>query len=291
MTFTNKHAAADDQGLQVEREPGAAGRAVQLHDRPQTVTAIAGTQQGDRRLQHRASRCSRARTITVTESVPSERAGRGHRREPATRRSTSRERRRRQGHGRAGREHRLLRERARRAAADRLRRDLQGRRRPVRLDDGAVHLHGHRQDGRRRRPCPCSRPVHRRRSRSPPGNVDRRRDADRRTCVTAISTLPASALGPTNLTNGTATVVVPVVADTSRRGAGALREQHADGDAEGLQGPDGVERRARRARRSRSRLDATRTASSTVTIIALAGSSGACMNVPALAAGRQHGDA
>ena len=80
----------------------------------------------------------------------------------------------------------------------------------------AVPVHDHRQDQRRDPGQRPRRPV----LRPDPGRGRQRRDrrdADRDTFVSSIFAAPdPNALGPTNLTNGTTTAVVPVSSDTLR---------------------------------------------------------------------------
>ena len=81
--------------------------------------------------------------------------------------------------------------------------------------DRSVHVHDHRQRRAHRHEDilagQCSGPI-----KVAAGNVnvaEDRRTAN--TFVSSIWTIPTNALGPNNLTNGTATVVVPVSCDTS----------------------------------------------------------------------------
>ena len=101
-------------------------------------------------------------------------------------------------------------------AADRLCRGLQGRRRRVRRRHvDAVPVHRHRQDqcrdpGQRARDQ-CSGPI-----KVAAGNVAIAETPTDGTYVSSIFAAPdPNALGPTNLTNGTTTAVVPVSADSS----------------------------------------------------------------------------
>ena len=217
----------------------------------QTVTAIAGKSIGDGRLQRRGSRRSRARSS----------------RSPRRRRPASRSRRltaggnatitsvRRAASSRStagvGANIVYLRERAECAAADRLRRDLQGRR-TTSSSTGRSTSSSRARPGRtstctptaRRRGHP-RRPVlrpdqgrRRQRRRSP------RRRRRRRRCSRSGPSDP-NTLGLTNLDQrhrdgGRAGELRHV-----GRGAGALREQDADRDAQDLQVPADRQRGAR----------------------------------------------
>ena len=124
VTVTNQPAARHDQGLQVEREPGAPGRAVQLHgQRPDGDR--------DRRQVGRDGRAARPRSrprpgtkLKIQESVPAGEQVAGVTFNGAAVTATAGLV---QGDRRDRRERRDLRQRAGRAAADRLHRGLQGR--------------------------------------------------------------------------------------------------------------------------------------------------------------------
>ena len=225
---TNAGLAARSRSASGARARRSRARSTPSRSAPPTVTATAGSSQ--------ATRCCTTLTpqpgasLKITEAVPADEKVVST--SPAAPRDHELGERCRQGHGGRRREHRHVRERARRAAADRLRRGLQGRRRRLRL--GTFHFafsisarpRRHTSGRRRRRAHPRRSVLRPDQGRRPATSTSPSCRSPNTYVAAASGTIPTT-LGPTNLTNGTATVVVPVSSDTSSEVQRALREQDA----------------------------------------------------------------